>query len=33
MLPFQQAYEVQHSIMECLKTTFSFKDKTEYEAF
>ena len=33
MLPFQQAYEVQHSIIECLKATFSFKDKTVYEAF
>jgi hypothetical protein len=33
MLPFQQAYEVQHSIMECPKATFSFKDKTVHEAF
>ncbi len=33
MLPFQQAYEVQHYIMECLKATFSFKDKTVHEAF
>jgi DEAD/DEAH box helicase domain-containing protein len=33
MLPLQQAYEVQHSILEYLKATFSFKDKTEHEAF
>ena len=33
MLPLQQAYEVQHSILEYLKATFSFKDKTVHEAF
>ena len=33
MLPLQQAYEVQHSILEYLKATFSFKDKSVHEAF
>jgi DEAD/DEAH box helicase domain-containing protein len=33
MLPLQQAYEVQHSILEYLKATFSFKDKAVHEAF
>ena len=33
MLPLQQAYEVTHSILEYLKATFSFKDKTVHEAF
>ena len=33
MLPLQQAYEVQHSILEYLKATFSFKDKTVHDAF
>lgn len=33
MLPLQQAYEVQHSILEYLKATFSFKDKTVHNAF
>jgi len=33
MLPLQQAYEVQHSILEYLKVTFSFKYKTVHEAF
>ena len=33
MLPLQQAYEVQHSILEYLKATFSFKDKKVHEAF
>jgi DEAD/DEAH box helicase domain-containing protein len=33
MLPLQQAYEVQHSITEYLKATFSFKDKAVHEAF
>jgi len=33
MLPLQQAYEVQHSILEYIKATFSFKDKTVHEAF
>jgi len=33
MLPLQQAYEVQHSILEYLKATFSFKDKTVHVAF
>jgi DEAD/DEAH box helicase domain-containing protein len=33
MLPLQQAYEVPHSILEYLKATFSFKDKTVHEAF
>lgn len=33
MLPLQQAYEVQHSIWEYLKTTFSFKDQSVHEAF
>ena len=33
MLPLQQAYEVQYSILEYLKATFSFKDKTVHEAF
>lgn len=33
MLPLQQAYEVQHSITEYLKATFSFKDKAVNEAF
>src|SRR5215216_6604026 len=33
MLPLQQAYEVKHSILEYLKATFSFKDKTVHEAF
>jgi hypothetical protein len=33
MLPLQQAYEVQYSILEYLKVTFSFKDKTVNEAF
>jgi DEAD/DEAH box helicase domain-containing protein len=33
MLPLQQAYEVKHSIIEYLKATFSFKDKSVHEAF
>ena len=33
MLPLQQAYEVQHSILEYLKATFSFKDRTVHAAF
>jgi DEAD/DEAH box helicase domain-containing protein len=33
MLPLQQAYEVKHSILEYLKATFSFKDKSVHEAF
>lgn len=33
MLPLQQAYEVQHSILEYLKATFSFKDRAVHEAF
>jgi DEAD/DEAH box helicase domain-containing protein len=33
MLPLQQAYEVQHSILEYLKATFSFKDQAVHEAF
>lgn len=33
MLPLQQAYEVQHSILEYLRATFSFKDKSVDEAF
>ncbi|MCX6230836.1 MAG: DEAD/DEAH box helicase [Bacteroidetes bacterium] len=33
MLPLQQAYEVKYSILEYLKATFSFKDKTVHEAF
>jgi DEAD/DEAH box helicase domain-containing protein len=33
MLPLQQAYEVKHSILEYLKATFSFKDKTVHKAF
>ena len=33
MLPLQQAYEVQNSILEYLKATFSFKDKAVHEAF
>jgi len=33
MLPLQQASEVKQSILEYLKATFSFKDKTVYEAF
>jgi DEAD/DEAH box helicase domain-containing protein len=33
MLPLQQAYEVQHSILEYLKATFSFKDKAVHKAF
>lgn len=33
MLPLQQAYEIQHSILEYLKATFSFKDRAVHEAF
>lgn len=33
MLPLQQAYEVKHSILEYLKATFSFKDRSVHEAF
>lgn len=33
MLPLQQAYEVQHSILKYRKATFSFKDKSVHEAF
>jgi DEAD/DEAH box helicase domain-containing protein len=33
MLPLQQAYEVKHSILEYLKATFSFKEKSVHEAF
>ncbi len=33
MLPLQQAYEVKHSILEYLKSTFGFKDKALHEAF
>lgn len=33
MLPLQQAYEVQHSILEYLKATFSFKDRLVHDAF
>jgi DEAD/DEAH box helicase domain-containing protein len=33
MLPLQQAYEVQHSILEYLKATFSFKDRAVHDAF
>ncbi|MFN9112806.1 MAG: DEAD/DEAH box helicase [Bacteroidota bacterium] len=33
MLPLQQAYEVQHSILEYLKATFGFKDREVHDAF
>ena len=33
MLPLQQAYEVQYSILEYLKATFNFKDKAVHAAF
>jgi len=33
MLPLQQAYEIKYSIIEYLKATFSFKDKSVHEAF
>ena len=33
MLPLQQAYEIQYSILEYLKATFSFKDRAVHEAF
>ena len=33
MLPLQQAYEVKQSILEYLKTTFSFKGKIVSDAF
>lgn len=33
MLPLQQTYEVKHSILEYLKATFGFKDKSVQEAF
>jgi DEAD/DEAH box helicase domain-containing protein len=33
MLPLQQAYEVQHSILEYLKATFAFNDKEVSKSF
>ena len=33
MLPLQQAYEIKHSILEYLKATFSFREKTVHNAF
>lgn len=33
MLPLQQAYEVKHSVLEYLKATFSFKDRSVDAAF